>query len=91
MLKNCVNCGAPVDKKLDKCPYCDTPYEYRGFNADFENTCAPGTISIAGKEYQVYLGECEVHTINTDSYRDINGNICRTCGVEKRKFTLIEV
>lgn len=91
MVKNCVNCGAPVDKKLDKCPYCDTPYEYSGFNADFENMGTLGTISIAGKKYQVYLGKCEVHTINTDCYRDINGNLCRTSGVKKRKFTLVEV
>lgn len=27
MLKNCPNCGAPVDAYLDKCPYCKT-YTY---------------------------------------------------------------
>lgn len=58
MNTNCVNCGAPIDRKLKKCPYCGTPYDYSGFNASFEN--ALGTISIAGKEYQVYLGKCEV-------------------------------
>ena len=54
MNTNCVNCGAPIDRKLKKCPYCGTPYDYSGFSASFEN--ALGTISIAGKEYQVYLG-----------------------------------
>ena len=62
MNTNCVNCGAPIDRKLNKCPYCGTPYDYSGFSASFEN--ALGTISIAGKEYQVYLGKCEVNTIN---------------------------
>lgn len=23
---NCPNCGATIDRSLDKCPYCDTPY-----------------------------------------------------------------
>lgn len=46
MIANCVNCGAPIDRKLDKYPYCGTPYDYSGFNASFEN--ALGTISIAG-------------------------------------------
>ena len=26
---NCPNCGAPIDKSLDKCPYCSTPYIWR--------------------------------------------------------------
>lgn len=25
-LMNCVNCGAPIDYSLEKCPYCGTPY-----------------------------------------------------------------
>ena len=25
--KNCLNCGAPLDEKLDKCLYCSTPLE----------------------------------------------------------------
>ena len=58
MITNCVNCGAPIDRQLDKCPYCGTPYDYSGFNASFGSGNALGTISIAGKEYQVYLGEC---------------------------------
>lgn len=30
MLTNCVNCVAPIDPKLDKCPYCGTSYEAMG-------------------------------------------------------------
>lgn len=91
MVTNCVNCGAVIDRKLDKCPYCDTPYEYGGFNVDFKDTGTIGTISIAEKEYRVYLGECEVRTVNMECYIDINGNPRRTYGERKRKFTLIEV
>lgn len=90
MNTNCVNCGAPIDRKLNKCPYCGTPYDYSGFNASFEKN-ALGTISIAGKEYQVYLGEYEVNTINMGYGRDINGMLHRDKIVSKRKFTLIEV
>lgn len=89
MNTNCVNCGAPIDRKLNKCPYCGTPYDYSGFSASFEN--ALGTISIAGKEYQVYLGKCEVNTINMGYGRDIDGMLHGDNIVKKRKFTLIEV
>ena len=91
MIANCVNCGAPIDRKLNKCPYCGTPYDYSGFNASFGNGNALGTISIAGKEYQVYLGDCEVSTIDMECYTDMNGTLHRGNTVKKRKFTLIEV
>lgn len=91
MNTNCVNCGAPIDRKLNKCPYCGTPYDYSGFNASFENENALGTISIAGEEYQVYLGEREVNTINMECGRDMNGTLHSGNTVKKRKITLIEV
>lgn len=25
-MTNCPNCGAPVELKASKCPYCETPY-----------------------------------------------------------------
>lgn len=89
MVTNCVNCGAAIEMDKDKCPYCGTPYDYSGFNASFEN--ALGTISIAGQEYQVYLGQCEVNTINMECGRGIDGMLRRGKIVSKRKFTLIEV
>ncbi len=89
MNTNCVNCGAPINRKLNKCPYCGTPYDYSGFNASFEN--AVGTISIAGKEYQVYLGDYEVSTIDLGCYTDMNGTLHSGKTIKKRKFTLIEV
>lgn len=91
MIANCVNCGAPIDRKLDKCPYCGTPYDYNDFNASFENKNILGTISIAEKEYQVYLGKCEVNTINMGCGRGVDGKLHGDNIVKKRKFTLIEV
>lgn len=91
MVTNCVNCGAVIDRKIDKCPYCGTPYDYSGFNANFKSENGIGAISIAGKEYQVYLGDCEVSTIGMGCYRDINGTLHGENTVSKRKFTLIEV
>lgn len=52
---------------------------------------ALGTISIAGKEYQVYLGKYDVNTINIGCGRDIDGMLHGEKIVKKREFTLIEV
>lgn len=75
MVTNCVNCGAAIEMDKDKCPYCGTPYDYSGFNASFENKNALGTISIAGQEYQVYLGGYDVNIINVKPGRGINGQL----------------
>jgi endogenous inhibitor of DNA gyrase (YacG/DUF329 family) len=91
MNTNCINCGAPINRKLNKCPYCGTPYDYSDFNASFENKNPLGTISIAEKEYQVYLGKYDVDTINMGCGRDIDGMLHGDKIVKKRKFTLIEV
>lgn len=91
MVTNCVNCGAAIEMDKDKCPYCGTPYDYSGFNASFENKNALGTISIAGQEYQVYLGGYDVNIINVKPDRGINGMLHGDNIVKKRKFTLMEV
>lgn len=36
MVQNCINCGAPIDTEHTKCPYCGTPYNYDGFNAELK-------------------------------------------------------
>lgn len=36
MVTNCVNCGAPIKRDRKECPYCDTPYDVSGFNAEIE-------------------------------------------------------
>lgn len=91
MNTNCVNCGAPINRKLKKCPQCGTPYDYSGFNASLKTKNALETISIAGQEYQVYLGGYDVNIINEKPGRDINGFLHGDSIVKKRKFTLIEV
>lgn len=78
-----------LTENLKNAPYRGTPYDYSGFNASFEN--ALGTISIAGKEYQVYLDKCEVNIINMGCGRGIDGMLHGDKIVSKRKFTLIEV
>lgn len=93
MVQNCINCGAPIDATNIKCPYCGTPYEYDGFNAEFENQNTCGTLRVANKEYQVYLGNVEFNGIflMDGGYRDENGIMYRNLTTTKRKFTLIEV
>lgn len=36
MIKNCINCGAPIDSTKTKCPYCDTEYDLNGFTTEAE-------------------------------------------------------
>lgn len=93
MVQNCINCGAPIDTAHTKCPYCGTPYNYDGFNAKFENRDTYGTLRVADKEYQVYLGNVEFNEIflMDGGYRDENGIMHRNLLTTKRKFMLIEV
>lgn len=93
MVQNCINCGAPIDTAHTKCLYCGTPYNYDGFNAKLENQNACGTLRVANKEYQVYLGNVEFNEIFSmdDGYIDENGTIHRNLPIIKREFTLIEV
>ena len=93
MVQNCINCGAPIDTEHTKCPYCGTPYNYDGFNAEFENQNTCGTLRVSNKEYQVYLGDVEFNGIFSmdGGYRDENGILHRNLAKTKRKFTLIEV
>lgn len=92
MIKKCVNCGAAIDKTLDKCPCCGTPYKYSGFCANFDSGDAFGTIEIAGKIYQVYLGDCEVHEVKFKYWAYESNKLVRHNDIKQiRKFTLIEV
>ena len=36
MKLNCPNCGAPIDKETNKCPYCNTSY-FDFSNVDIDN------------------------------------------------------
>lgn len=89
MVTNCVNCGVPIEKDKDKCPYCGTPYDVGGFESSIANYT--GTITIGKKTYNVYLGEFELRSIKSEPYRDIHGILHETAFRNKRKFTLIEI
>lgn len=89
MLTNCVNCGAVIDRELDKCPYCDTPYDYNGFSAEVGEFL--GTMKIAGKTCSVYLGDVEYKKVGVNVIFDKNGKPCGNQIKTVRKFTLIEV
>ena len=91
MVTNCINCNAPIDNSYDKCPFCNTPYDISGFNASFEAVGGIGALKIAGREYNVYLGKCEHHLLDSGCYRDSQGVLCRGDVSVKRKFTLIEI
>lgn len=93
MIQNCINCGAPIDTAHTKCPYCGTPYKHDGFNAKLGNQNACGTLRVADKEYQVYLGNVVFNEIFSmgGGYIDENGTIHRNSPTIKREFTLIEV
>ena len=36
MITNCVNCGAPIERDKEMCPYCKTPYGFRA-KIEFES------------------------------------------------------
>ena len=56
-MKNCVNCGAPIEIDKKVCPYCKTPYDVSGFKAEIGEMF--GEITIGGKTSRVYLGNVE--------------------------------
>lgn len=89
MVTNCINCGAPIKRDRKECPYCDTPYDVSGFNAEMEKMF--GELTIAGETCKVYLGSVEHHTLLEEPYCDSEGIL--HCGNTRkmRKFTLIEV
>lgn len=89
-MKNCVNCGAPIETDKKVCPYCKTPYDVSGFKAEIGEMF--GEITIGGKTSRVYLGNVErKQLLNSEPYYDANGILHREIPREIRKFTLIEV
>ena len=47
MILNCVNCGAPIERDKEACPYCKTPYDVSGFNAEIGEMF--GELTIGGR------------------------------------------
>lgn len=89
MILNCVNCGAPIERDKEACPYCKTPYDVSGFNAEIGEMF--GELTIGGRTCKVYLGNVEHHQLLGEPYRDIDGILHRGNQKTLRKFTLIEV
>ena len=57
-LRNCVNCGAPLNGY--KCDYCGTEYkENIPITAVFDGYSATGTITICGQMRDVYISEIQ--------------------------------
>jgi hypothetical protein len=55
MITNCVNCVAPIDPKLDKCPYCGTSYETMGIKRDTTYEIKVGSVDLRAAEIQTSL------------------------------------
>ena len=89
MIKNCVNCGAPLEGK--KCSYCGTMYNDSGIVASFDKDQCTGTLAIGGNEYTVYLGTMEAFTVCGRAGRDSKGRLQMENGRIIHKFTLIEM
>lgn len=89
MITNCVNCGAPIERDKEACPYCKTPYDVSGFKAEIGEMF--GEITIGGKTSRVYLGNAEHNQLLSEPYCDADGILHREIPKEIRKFTLIEV
>lgn len=90
MVLNCVNCGAPIETDKKVCPYCKTPYDVSGFNAEIGEMF--GEITIGGITSRVYLENVErKKLLNSEPYYDSDGFCHREIQKEIRIFTLIEV
>lgn len=89
MILNCVNCGAPTERGKEACPYCKTPYDVSGFNAEIGEMF--GELTIGGRTCKVYLGNVEHHKISEVAYRSADGILHNGNVKIHRTFTLIEV
>ena len=90
MVSNCINCGSPIEKGKEKCPYCGTTYDASGFSSKINKSI--GEITIDGKSYKVYLADFETKKIFREACRDKNGNmVLNNNDSFKRIFKLIEV
>lgn len=88
-VRECVKCGAPLHG--DVCEYCGAEYDGNGVKAAFLNPFK-GKLSVGGHEYTVYLSRVEIDTVCAgEAVRMLDGGLCRTEPVTKRRFTLVEI
>ena len=89
-MKNCPNCGAPVDLEAKKCAYCGTPY------VDFQSLDVGHRLTLKGDYFEKplygYIGEMkvDVHDICSDAGRDAFGRI-RKDGICAKRVVTIKV
>lgn len=60
--RNCINCGAPLETEVDKCPYCGTSYFDIGA---FQLTGEPVILKIRVPEYIGYKDGAPGYSIVT--------------------------
>ena len=91
MIKNCINCGAPLHGA--KCDYCGTEYSENGhIRAEFGKEDGIGVVNLMGKEYRCYVSKMEaVGICSPNAGRDMSGRLFRGDVTYKHKFTLVEV
>ena len=90
MLRNCVNCGAPLHGR--ECQYCGTMYSGDGIYSDFGKADGVVTFNVYGEEFKCYISSMEAHTIyGENSGRDMSGRLLRDRPMLKHKFVLVEV
>lgn len=86
MIKNCINCGAPVANR--KCEYCGTEYNEK-FSTNMTDDFR-GTLTFKGQTFDVYMSEVEVEYPDFGTVRDFEGRLLTVASSPKRTFTLIE-
>ena len=91
MLRNCVNCGAPLHGSV--CDYCGTEYNKNGdMVAEFDKETARGVLKIGDLEYDCYIGKIEIHPVcGGNSGRDMSGRLIRDTVRMIHKFEVVEV
>ena len=60
MVTNCVNCVAPIDPKLDKCPYCGTSYAAMGVKNDAVYELKTSSFNLQTAEFQKAMCEAVI-------------------------------
>ena len=65
MLTNCVNCVAPIDPKLNKCPYCGTSYEAMGVNVERDEILLYADNKVFAAITQTRLNQELIHGLYT--------------------------
>ena len=89
MLKNCINCGAPLHGR--KCDYCGTEYsDDGGICAIFGDNDMTGEVIIGEKRYHCYLSCVDIQYVGGEAARSIDGTLHRYPGRQRHTFTLVE-